>query len=325
MYGTSKTTAASTEVTPDSILISGEDATVSFTFTGTSFALLFGMNSDGFNIDYTINGRDKKNITIDDSLLSGQKYSHNQMFVLEQELAYDTYTVNMTFNATTSGKVNIRIGGVAVFGVDNGLDKLVALTFDDGPNVGTTDKILDVLNKYNAKATFFCVGCKVNSKTNDILNRIIEDGSEIGNHSNNFKPSLTEMTPEEILSEYNITQQKIYEITGIYPKVFRAPGLQVSDAAFETIPLPFFGGYSSSSDWSDTVLLDERIENIKNNVADGRVLLLHDVALNADALEATLPALIKEGYTFVTVSELYKLRGYNPTSDSKIQYKEFNR
>ncbi len=131
MYGTSKTTATSTEITPDSIMISGEDATVSFTFTGTSFALLFGMNSDGFNIDYTINGRDKKNITIDDSLLSDQKYSHNQMFVLEQELAYDTYTVNMTFNATTSGKVNVRIGGVAVFGVDNGLDKLVALTFDD--------------------------------------------------------------------------------------------------------------------------------------------------------------------------------------------------
>ena len=132
------------------------------------------------------------------------------------------------------------------------------------------------------------------------------------------------MTAEEILSEYTITQQKIYEITGVYPKVFRAPGLQVSDMAFETIPLPFFGGYSSASDWSDTILLDKRIENINKNVADGRVVLLHDVAMNIEALEATLPALIKEGYTFVTVSELYKLRGYNPTSASKIQYKEFN-
>ena len=66
---------------------------------------------------------------------------------------------------------------------------------------------------------------------------------------------------------------------------------QVSDTAFETIPLPFFGGYSSASDWSDTVLLDARIKNINNNVADGRVVLLHDVALNVDALEATLPAL----------------------------------
>lgn len=100
---------------------------------------------------------------------------------------------------------------------------------------------------------------------------------------------------------------------------------QVSDTAFETIPLPFFGGYSSASDWSDTVLLDARIKNIKNNVADGRVVLLHDVALNIDALEATLPDLVKEGYTFVTVSELYKLRGYNPTSSAKIQYKEFNK
>lgn len=204
-------------------------------------------------------------------------------------------------------------------------NKLVALTFDDGPNVGTTDRILDVLKKYNAKATFFCVGCKVNSKTSDILNRIIEEGSEIGNHSNNFKPALTEMTAAEILSEYNITQQKIYEITGIYPKVFRAPGLQASDAAFENIPLPFFGGYSKASDWSDTVLLEARIDNIKNSVADGRVVLLHDVSLNVEALEATIPDLIKEGYTFVTVSELYKLRGYNPTSESKIQYKEFNK
>ena len=325
MYCTSKTSASSEIVTPDSILIQGENAKVSFTFTGTSFALVFGMNSDGFNIDYTINGRDKKNITIDDSLLSGQKYSHTQMFVLEQELAYDTYTVNMTFNSTTSGKVNVRLGGVATFGVDNGLDKLVALTFDDGPIESSTCAILDVLEKYNAKATFFCVGCMINSNTTTVLKRIVDSGNEIGNHSNNYSPYLNQMTSEKILSEFNSTQQKVYNATGVFPKVFRAPGLQVSDTVFETIPLPFFGGYSNASDWSDSVLLEERIANINTSVGDGRVVLLHDVALNADALDATLPSLIEEGYTFVTLSELYKLRGYNPTSTSKIQYSIFNK
>lgn len=231
----------------------------------------------------------------------------------------------MSFNATTSSNVNVRIGGVATFGVDNGLDKLVALTFDDGPKEASTGAILDVLQKYNAKATFFTVGCMINSDATALLKRIVESGSEIGNHGNSFSPYLSEMTADKILSEYNTTQQKVYEATGIYPKVFRAPGLQVSNTVYETIPLPLFGGYSSSSDWSEAVLLDERIDNIKSNVADGRIVLLHDAALNAEALEATLPSFIEEGYTFVTVSELYKLRGYNPTSSAKIQYSKFDK
>lgn len=323
MFGISATQSKSAKITDGSITITGSDAKASFSFTGTSFALIFGMNSSGFNIDYRIDGKDLKNITVDNDLLSFQKYAHTQLFVLEQELAYGEHRIDMTFNHTSDGKINVKIGGAAVSGVDNHLEKLVALTIDDGP-CDASMKILDVLEKYGAHATFFCVGALVNQSTAPILKRIVESGSEIGNHSDNFN-SMKTLTEAEVLQNFTSAQNRIYNAAGIYPKVFRAPGLGASEEMYNVIPLPMMAGYLDCSDWDSTVPLEPRIATLRNNAVDGRIILIHDMELNAQALEIVLPELIADGFTVVTATELYTLRGYNPTQQQRTQHKDFTR
>ena len=178
------------------------------------------MNSSGFDIDYQIDGHGWKKAEIDEDLLSFQKYGHTQLIVFEQELAYGEHTIELKFNATSDGTVNVQIGGAAVSGVDNGMSKIFALTIDDGPKVVASNQILDVLSKYGAHATFFVVGTSCNDTTKEVLNRMLAEGCEIGNHSNRWT-SIKELTKEEDLSDYNACQDKVYSHTGYYPVVYR--------------------------------------------------------------------------------------------------------
>ncbi len=323
-YGISQTESSEVYVTPDSIRITRDGTKVEFTFTGTTVSLIFGMNSSGVNADYRIDGKDWKNINIDTELLSFQKYDHTQLFVLEQELAYGTHTVEMIFRNTSDGKVNVRLGGAAVAGEDNHMDKLIALTIDDGPRTDTSNAILDVLEKYGAHATFFCVGDNIKTSTYPVMQRMLELNCEIGNHGNGWNV-MSGMTPEQLTADYNAVQDKVYAAVGVYPKVFRAPGLNVSQTMYDTIPLPFMGGNLGIPDWDESVGLEDRINALRNNIEDGRIVLIHDVALNAEALEIVLPEIIDQGFKVVTVTELYTLRGYNPSSDSNMQYTEFSK
>ena len=97
-------------------------------------------------------------------------------------------------------------------------DKVVALTFDDGPSKYTA-KILDVLKKYGASATFFLVGNKVDFY-GDILRRMLNEGSEIGNHSYDHK-RLTRLSKEDFQKEINKTQEAIKKLTGFTPTLFQ--------------------------------------------------------------------------------------------------------
>lgn len=315
-------TSVSKQITPDSVTVTGTDAKASFTFTGTSFGLIFGMNSSGLDINYTIDGKDVKNISIDDDFLSFQRYGHTQLFVLEQELAYGEHKIEMTFNKTSDGNVNVKIGGAAVAGVDNGLQKLVALTIDDGPKNDASNAILDVLKKYGAHATFFVVGTSCNENTKDVLNRMLAEGSEIGNHSNGWT-SIAELTTEEVLKDFNTAQEKIYSLTGFYPKVFRAPGNRMSEAAFAAIPVPVLNGYGIGTDWEEDYSHENRLANLRNAVGDGRVVLIHDKLQNVNALDIVLKELTDDGFKVVTASELIKLRGYNPEKYVQKMFRDF--
>ncbi len=321
MYGTT-TTSSAVSVTPDSIFIKGTDAQASFTFTGTSFGLIFGMNSSGFDIDYQIDGHGWKKAEVDEDLLSFQKYAHTQLIVFEQELAYGEHTIELKFNATSDGAVNVQIGGAAVSGVDNGMSKIFALTIDDGPKVVASNQILDVLGEYGAHATFFVVGTSCNDTTKEVLNRMLAEGCEIGNHSNRWT-GIAELTKNEVLDDYNACQNKVYSLTGYYPVVYRAPGLSMSETAFSAIPVPVMGGYSIGADWDETTTYETRLTNLRNAIGDGRVVLIHDQEANVPVLEIVIREAINQGYKIVTASELIKLRGYGLTPYEQIQHKEF--
>ena len=324
MFGTSRTAQSSAVVTSDSFFAKGEDATAEFTFTGTSFGLIFGMNTSGFNIDYQIDGHGWKNATVDTELLSFQKYAHTQIFIFEQELAYGKHKIELKFNPTSDGKVNVQIGGAAVSGVDNGFDKMVALSIDDGPRVVESNKIMDVLKKYGAHATFFCVGSSINAKTVDTVKRMVAEGHEIGNHGDNWN-AMSSMTKQQLLNDFNAVQKKVYDATGVYPKVFRAPGLSVSATMYETIPVPLFGGSLGISDWKseDEVGVEARIKAMLSQMFDGRVILIHDMEGNATALETVIPRYYENGFAIVTISDIIKLRGYAAPANVNFQYTSF--
>jgi len=184
-------------------------------------------------------------------------------------------------------------------------DKVVALTFDDGPSK-YTDKILDTLKKYDACATFFVIGNKVEFY-NETLKRMINEGNEIGNHSYNHK-WLNRLSKQEFQDELNKTQEKVKQVTGFTPKLFRPTYGGYSDRLKSYTDLTFVLWDVDSSDWK--VKKKEKIlNNIIPNVKDGSIILMHDNhEYSVNAIDSVVKTLHDKGYKFVTVSELLELK-----------------
>ena len=191
--------------------------------------------------------------------------------------------------------------------------KLLALAFDDGPNTTTTNEVLDVLDKYNAKATFFLIGMNINDESAKSVKRAYDMGMEIANHSRTHN-SMMNMTPEEIKAEIDYVDEKVEAITGEKTKCFRPPFIGVSKTMYDNIDIPFIYG-ADTQDYMEQVDVDERAENILKNAKDGTIYLMHDSAGNdktVEALKIALPKLVEQGYEFVTISELFDRQGETP-------------
>ncbi len=196
-------------------------------------------------------------------------------------------------------------------------DKIIALTFDDGPNLTTTNAVLAKLEEYDIVASFFLIGDNITGNETEGSARVVKKaydmGCEINSHSRTHS-NMTELTPEEIKAEMDYTSDKITEITGEPPHFFRPPYIAVNDTMYETIELPFIAGYGAN-DWEDSVSADERAEKVLAQAKDGAIILLHDASGNTktvEALDTIIPALQKDGYSFVTVSELFAAKEVTP-------------
>ncbi|MBR6791688.1 MAG: polysaccharide deacetylase family protein, partial [Ruminococcus sp.] len=188
--------------------------------------------------------------------------------------------------------------------------KLMALTFDDGPNTTTTNEVLDVLEKYNAKGSFFLIGDNINDESAESVKRAYDMGCEIDNHSKSH-PNMGSMSAEEILAEVEYVNEKVIEITGEAPKFFRPPFIDVSQTMYDTIDLPMICGIDCQ-DYMENVTAQQRADYIINGARDGIIVLLHDASGNSqtvEALEIAMPILIEQGYEFVTLTELFERQG----------------
>ncbi len=198
-------------------------------------------------------------------------------------------------------------------------EKLVALTFDDGPNLSTTPKVLDKLEKHAVVASFFLIGEFVTDSTKPMVEREIALGCEICNHSWSH-PYMDKIAPELIKQEVEDTDRLIQSLTGKAPAFFRPPYIAVKDEMYDVIDLPFINGINCL-DWDPNVTATERTDLILSNVKDGDIVLLHDLVDNqntVDALDAIITGLKEQGYTMVTVSELFELKGVNPRVKKKL-------
>lgn len=195
--------------------------------------------------------------------------------------------------------------------LQNRYDKFIALTFDDGPS-STTLLILDLLQQYDATASFFIIGNNLNENTRHIVERATQLGCEICNHSFTH-PYMTRLTAEEQREQVQKTTQAIEQYTAT-PKYFRPPYMDADSTTHDIVPQAFIGGFCPD-DWEATVSAEQRAKALMEHAHDGAIFLLHDFQGNnatPEALAKVIPALQSEGYGFVSVDELFSLKGVTP-------------
>ncbi|MBR3057856.1 MAG: DUF4214 domain-containing protein [Clostridiales bacterium] len=186
-------------------------------------------------------------------------------------------------------------------------EKIIALSWDDGPYRPVTMRILDVLEKYGAHATFFVEGDHVYTYRDCIL-RATNLDCEIGNHTWDHT-RLTSLSAEGVRSSMYKTNEAIYNITGNWPKVMRPAGGGFNDTVVANVGMPMIIWSVDTNDWKyrDT---QRCIDWVLNNAKDGDIVLMHDLyPSTAAAAEVIIPELIARGYTLVTISELAEYKG----------------
>lgn len=186
---------------------------------------------------------------------------------------------------------------------------MVALTYDDGPSANTP-KILDLLEKYNAKATFFVVGDRVDGNSNyqSYVKRAHKLGCQIGNHTYEHE-NLTSLSESQIKSQISKCDAAVRNAAGITPSIMRPPGGNRNDTVDKTVGKPLILWSIDTLDWK-TRDADQTISAVLDHVKDGDIILMHDLyAATAEASETIIPSLIKKGYQLVTVEELAANRG----------------
>jgi polysaccharide deacetylase family sporulation protein PdaB len=203
------------------------------------------------------------------------------------------------------------------------VEKVIALTFDDGPDPVYTPQILDLLKKHHAKATFFVIGQRVKNYP-EIARRIVEEGHEIGNHTYNHA-NLMRLRPEQIRLQIENTSRVIYDVTGKYSELFRPPGGYYNETIVNSVRetghlTVMWSWHQDTRDWSNPGTA-KIVNKVLNNARGGDIVIMHDYGGNrsqtVSAVAKILPELAKRDFRFVSVSQLVSIRGKLPVNRSK--------
>lgn len=185
---------------------------------------------------------------------------------------------------------------------------LVAVTFDDGPG-NSTDELLDELKKRGVKVTFFIVGSRI-EKYPDVIKREYEEGHELACHTWSHT-NLTTLDAAGIQSEITQTKTAINNTVGadIGEMLVRPPGGSYNDTVKSSVGAPLILWSVDPKDWKY-----RDAETVKNNILanteDGSIVLVHDLyETSVEGALAAIDELQNQGYTFVTVSELFRRKG----------------
>ncbi len=201
-------------------------------------------------------------------------------------------------------------------------EKLIALTFDDGPDPEETPLILDLLSQYQAKATFFVLGKKVEQYP-ELAAREVLEGHEIANHTYTHRYFNRPITREVLNSEITRTDEAILRATGQKPVLFRPPGGYygqavvdgAKQAGYKTV---LWSWHQDTEDWNRPGT-EKIIRKVLTNARNGDIILFHDhvegKSQTAAALQKILPELSNRGYRFVTVSELMRHKESKPAGN----------
>lgn len=263
--------------------------------------------SDYLNYDSYIDGNTIIDYDIYDNdnlyYLTFYKYFWNDNMVSDDS---DSFVIDTSNNSVSRiNKTNYEYDVVINRKIDKS-KKMIAFTFDDGPNYNTS-KVIDVLNKYDIKATFFVLGSRaINNK--DILRKMVDSGMEIGNHTYNHL-LLTKYDEDKIRSEIEDTSDVIYSATNKRPNLLRPSYGSVNNKIKKVANMPIIIWDIDTLDWK--YHNSKRITSrVVNKVRDGDIILMHDIySASLNALSNIIPILQDNGYEFVTIDELFYYKG----------------
>ncbi len=186
---------------------------------------------------------------------------------------------------------------------------LIAMTFDDGPQPENTPRLLDILRERNIKATFYVIGKCVNAYP-DVVRRTVEEGHEIGNHSQTHR-LLSSLGDSALHWEMQSCRDAVLNASGYHMRTMRPPygGLnqRQRELVYQTYGYPTILWSVDPLDWQNRIpsVISSRIVS---HTHPGAIVLAHDLhATTVSAMPSTLDQLLYRGYKFVTVSQLLAL------------------
>ena len=192
----------------------------------------------------------------------------------------------------------------------SGLEKVVALTFDDGPWPRTTSQVLEILRKEDIRATFFWVGQYLQAHP-EIAVQVVADGHALGNHTwHHWYRSLNQPTAAH---EIDDTTELIYKITGIKTLVFRPPGGLLNNGVADYAKEQKYVTVMWSVDSMDyrPFTAQQLVKNVTRKIEPGSIVLMHDGGGNRSTTVEALPKIIAQlkelGYSFVTIPQLLEM------------------
>lgn len=185
-------------------------------------------------------------------------------------------------------------------------DKVIYLTFDDGPTPKITDWVLNELKQYNAKATFFCIGKNIVNNP-EILKNIIDHGHAVGNHTHNHLNKWT-VSKKTYLKDIKHTHKVLLKHAGLQTKtkkLFRPPYGKISPKTAKKLQQKNYKIIMwdvLSGDFDLSITHDKCLENILENTTNGSIVVFHDSIKAATNLKYCLPKVLahysKKGYQF---------------------------
>ena len=199
---------------------------------------------------------------------------------------------------------------------------MVALTFDDGPKSDVGNALMDELEAVDGRGTFFVVGERLEEHKEE-LQRMVDEGHEIANHSWDHDLSLTSKGVDYIRSEFSKTDDKLRELVGIETTLVRLPGGKITDDVKAAVTKPMIYWSLDTEDWKSRNA--QSVESmVDGHVADGDIILMHELySSTEEACREIIPRLHEEGFQLVTVSELIQFRNAEVSGGNGVQYQSF--
>ncbi len=257
--------------------------------------------------DVTLNQEDKTlNYLINDLTENKTYYFQIRCFINKK--------IYSEWSDVFSGNV---IRAIDMAGIDPN-KPMVAITYDDGPGPGGhTERIIEAFKQVGGHATFFQLGNRAESYPS-LMQLMVENGHEIGCHTYDHKHSGDEVTSDDIVHANDVIEASC----GVRPTLFRSPGGSTTDLMRSVClseGIPIIQWNVDTKDWK-TKDAASVCEEIKNTIADGNIILMHNIyESTATATEQILPWLVEQGYQLVTVSQLIQAKTGNPPT-AGIQY-----